>query len=527
MTELLAEWLLDALLGVLGLGRDTNAWVFGLMLSIQVLGIVSAAQAVMETRTSQGAIAWAIVLLTFPVLAVPAYWIFGRNHVNGYRKRRIREQLELQLGSKVLGGMLSASRVRDASLTRRMRILEEITGSPFTSNNQVELLIDGAQTFASMFSGIAAAHDHVLVSFYIMRHDEIGEPFKRALIERARAGVAVRVMYDGIGTPRAAGSMFEELRAAGVKVVAFDGSRHPGNRLSLNFRNHRKIVAVDGARAWVGGLNIGREYAGMDHEVGHWRDTHVCITGPAALAVQAVVIEDWLWATGESLEALLWKPRMKPPADPGRVDAPEVAASPAAPAVPATSADPGTSEALRSVLVAPTSPASNIETCTLLFMQLIGQARTRLWIASPYFVPDEQFVTQLQLAALRGVEVRILLPSRPDRKLVQLASYAYLKSLGDTGVQFFRYTRGFLHQKVVLVDDDLASIGTVNFDNRSFRLNFEISILIQSRGFATQVAAMLESDFAQCKRISTDLLAQRGLAFSFLVRAARLLAPVL
>jgi cardiolipin synthase len=475
----------------------------------------------METRTSQGAIAWAIVLLTFPVLAVPAYWIFGRNHVNGYRKRRIREQLELQLGSKVLGGMLSASRVRDESLTRRMRMLEEITGSPFTSNNQVELLINGAQTFASMFSGIACARDHVLVSFYIMRHDEIGEPFKRALIERVRAGVAVRVMYDGIGTPRAAGSMFEELRAAGVKVVAFDGSRHPGNRLSLNFRNHRKIVAVDGARAWVGGLNIGREYAGMDHELGHWRDTHVCITGPAALAVQAVVIEDWLWATGESLEALLWKPRVKPPADPGPVEALDAAAATGAPT------DPGASEALRSVLVAPTSPASNIETCTLLFMQLISQARTRLWIASPYFVPDEQFVTQLQLAALRGVDVRILLPSRPDQKLVQLASYAYLKPLGDTGVHFFRYMRGFLHQKVVLVDDDLASVGTVNFDNRSFRLNFEISVLVQSRSFAAQVAAMLEDDFTHCKRIGTDLLERRGLAFSFLVRAARLLAPVL
>jgi cardiolipin synthase len=291
--------------------------------------------------------------------------------------------------------------------------------------------------------------------------------------------------------------------------------------LSLNFRNHRKIVAVDGARAWVGGLNIGREYAGMDHELGHWRDTHVCITGPAALAVQAVVIEDWLWATGESLEALLWKPRVKPPADPGPVEALDAAAATGAPT------DPGASEALRSVLVAPTSPASNIETCTLLFMQLISQARTRLWIASPYFVPDEQFVTQLQLAALRGVDVRILLPSRPDQKLVQLASYAYLKPLGDTGVHFFRYMRGFLHQKVVLVDDDLASVGTVNFDNRSFRLNFEISVLVQSRSFAAQVAAMLEDDFTHCKRIGTDLLERRGLAFSFLVRAARLLAPVL
>jgi len=513
MNEFVSEWLLKLLGALLGLDPETNAWVFGLMLGVQILGIVSAAQAVMETRTSQGAIAWVLVLLSIPALAVPAYWVFGRNHVNGYRKKRIREQLESQLGSKVLGGLLSASRVRDAGLTRRMGILEEITGSPFTSGNRVDLLIDGAQTFASIFAGIAAARDHILVSFYIMRHDEIGEPFKKALIERARAGVQVRVMYDGIGTPRAAGSMFQALRAAGVKVVAFDGSRHPGNRFSLNFRNHRKIVAVDGRRAWVGGLNIGREYAGMDPEVGHWRDTHVCMTGPAALAVEAVVIEDWLWATGESLEALLWQPKPLPA---GSLDH----ASPAL-------ENPEASEEAPSVLVAPTSPASNIETCTLLFMQLIGQARKRLWIASPYFVPDEQFVTQLQLAALRGVDVRIMVPARPDHRLVQLASYAYLKSLGETGVRFFRYTRGFLHQKVVLVDDDFASVGTVNFDNRSFRLNFEISILVQGNGFASQVASMLDRDFTHCKRLDADLLDQRGLAFSFLVRAARLLAPVL
>ena len=534
MIEWLGEGLLGGLRGLLGLDQDANAWIFALTLGMQVLGMISAAQAVMETRTAQGAIAWALVLLTFPLLAVPAYWIFGRNHVNGYRKRRIREQLELQLGSKVLAGLLSASRVRDANLTRRMRILEEITGSPFTSGNRVDLLIDGAQTFASMFAGIAAASDHVLVSFYIMRHDEIGEPFKKALVERARAGVRVRVMYDGIGTPRAASGMFEELRAAGVKVVSFDGSRHPGNRLSLNFRNHRKIVAVDGMRAWVGGLNIGREYAGMDPEVGHWRDTHVCVEGPAALAVEAVVIEDWLWATGESLELLLWKPRRMPAPD----TAPDPAADAAAEdlgsspsghphAASAGGAGQQTQEASRSVLVAATSPASNIETCTLLFMQLIGQARSRLWIASPYFVPDEQFVSQLQLAALRGVDVRIMLPSRPDSRLVQLASYAYLKSLGETGVRFFRYTRGFLHQKVVLVDDDCASVGTVNFDNRSFRLNFEISILIQSHSFGSQLAAMLENDFTHCKRLDADFLSHRSLPFRFLVRAARLLAPVL
>lgn len=480
---------------LLGLGPDTNAWWLGFLLTAQVFGFVSATQAVLETRTSQGAIAWVIVLISIPLIAVPAYWIFGRSHVNGYRKRRIREQLEQRLGSKVLRSLLSDSRLRDVQLTANLKTLEEITGSPFTSANKLDLLIDGEETFKSMFAGIALAKDHVLASFYLMRHDEIGEPFKQALIERALRGVKVCIMYDGIGTPGDAGRMFDELRQAGAKVVAFDGSRHPGNRFSLNFRNHRKIVVVDGQCAWVGGLNIGREYVGMDPELGHWRDTHVCVKGPAALAVQTVVIEDWLWASGKSLERLI--------------------------------CEPISWESNQSVLVAPTSPASNIETCTLLFMELIRQSQHRLWIASPYFVPDEQFVSQLQLAAIRGVDVRIMLPSRPDHRLVQLASYAYLKPLGDVGVKFFRYTRGFLHQKVVLIDDSLSSIGSVNFDNRSFRLNFEISILINDKAFAQEISRMLEEDFQHCKPISHNLLTQRGAMFNLAVRTAKLLAPVL
>jgi cardiolipin synthase len=480
---------------LLGFSQDGSTCWLGLLLIAQVLGLISATQAVLETRTSQGAIAWAMVLISIPVIAVPAYWIFGRSHVNGYRKRRIREQLEQRLGTKLFGSLLTASRVKDERLTSGLKTLEEITGSPFTGGNQLDLLIDGEETFKSMFAGIACAKDHVLASFYLMRHDEIGEPFKRALIERAEQGVKVRIMYDGIGSLGEAGRMLDDLRQAGAKVVAFDGSRHPGNRFSLNFRNHRKIVVVDGESAWVGGLNIGREYAGMDPELGHWRDTHVCIRGPAALAVQAVVVEDWLWATGESLESLLCQPQ--------------------------------SSQVDQSVLVAPTSPASNIETCTLLFMELIRQAQHRLWIASPYFVPDEQFVSQLQLAAIRGVDVRIMLPSRPDHRLVQLASYAYLKPLGDVGVRFFRYTPGFLHQKVVLIDDAMSSIGSVNFDNRSFRLNFEISILVNDRLFAQEVHRMLEADFERCKPLGHELLSQRGPMFNLAVRGAKLLAPVL
>jgi len=294
---------------------------------------------------------------------------------------------------------------------------------------------------------------------------------------------------------RKPGGVIWRMRAGGIDVRSFHTVGGHANRFQINFRNHRKIVIVDGRDAWVGGLNVGDEYLGRDPKVGFWRDTHLHVQGPVVQAVQVAFIEDWHWAA-DDLPLLNWDPQ------------------------------PAASGARRQVLALPSGPADELETCTLFFIAAINAATSRFWIASPYFVPDEQFITAVQLAALRGVDVRILVPKTSDNLLVGLSIWSYLDELEEVGVEFYQYTRGFMHQKVTLIDDRACTIGTANFDNRSFRLNFEITMGVADAEIASEVLAMLEADFANAERITSADLRARSFIFRFAVRAARLASPV-
>ena len=253
-------------------------------------------------------------------------------------------------------------------------------------------------------------------------------------------------------------------------------------------------MVVDGEEAWVGGHNVGVEYLGEDPRFGRWRDTHVHVIGPAALGCALLFREDWEWATGEVL-----------PATP-----------------PETVATPGD----QSVLVMGSGPADKLEECAIAFTDIIGRARERLWIVSPYFVPDTDIRTALYAAKLRGVDVRIMLPNEPDHKMVWLASIAHADAMIEHGVAIYRYTDGFLHQKVVLMDDQIATIGSVNFDNRSFAINFEITLWFTDKQTIDNVEAMLVEDFKICREVTWPRSAS-DLPMRFLTQAARLLSPLL
>lgn len=457
-------------------------------------GALSSVQAVMETRTSQGAIAWVVSLNTFPYLAVPAYWVFGRSEFQGYITARRQELMETHPAAvsyveTLLSEKLVAFPGRDEAL-----LVEKLAKLPYTQGNEVELLVDGEATFDSILAGIDRARDYVLVQFYILRDDQIGRALQARLIAQARAGCRCYVLYDEIGSSDLPKRYVEELRAAGVAVAAFHSTRGDANRFQINFRNHRKIVIVDGREAWVGGLNVGDEYLGRNPAFGDWRDTHLRVLGPAVPGIQVAFAEDWHWATDQVPE-WHWKPERAP------------------------------SGASVPVLSLPTGPVDKLETCTLFFVDLINRTKKRLWIASPYFVPDEQFITALKLAALRGVEVRVLMPDQTDNFLVQYTGWSYLEELDGAGIEVWRHQKGFMHQKVI-VADDVCTIGTANFDNRSFRLNFEITLEIADAAFTGQVAAMLENDFAHAVRARPADLQARGSFFRFLTRACRLLAPI-
>jgi cardiolipin synthase len=462
---------------------------------LELTALLSAVHAIMTSRTSQGAIAWAISLVTPPLtfVALPAYWIFGRSRFEGYVKARRhgktpRNTVLQDVGrfARELGLVRTDAKGADA-------VLERLAWMPFTMKNRVRLLINGKATFDAILAAIDLAEEYILVQFFIVKDDELGQALKNRLLARRREGVRVHFLYDEMGSRKLSSAYVRELRDAGVEIRPFHSNRH--NRFQLNFRNHRKIVVVDGKMGFVGGLNVGDEYMGRSKKFGPWRDTHAQLEGPSVHAVQLSFLEDWYWATQEVPE-LNWTP---------------------------TAAKEGDQD----VLVLPTGPADSLESCGLFFIQMISMATDRLWIASPYFVPDIHVIAALQLAALRGVDVRIMLPEKPDHLLVYLASFSFLRELETVGVKIYRYQPGFLHQKTLLVDDRWAAVGTANLDNRSFRLNFEITVLVEDRVFAAEAANMFVNDFAECRIAEANDLEKRSLWFKIGVRIARLMSPIL
>lgn len=460
------------------------------------LGALSSVKAVMTTRTAQGATAWVIALNTFPYVAVPAYWVFGNRKFDGevsLRRGNERETVPFVTRLKEAGETKALLAPGRAGV--ELHLLERLSRLPATSGNQVELLRDGVEMFPSLFAGIDAAKDYILLEFYIVRADELGMELHKHLLAAAARGVKIYFVYDELGSHGLPNSYIDSLRHAGASMTKFDTTKGWTNRFQLNFRNHRKIVITDGRVAWVGGANIGDEYNNKGKKLNPWYDTMVRIEGPAVMTVQVPFWEDWLWASGQKLN-LNWEPER------------------------------ATADAGKTVLCIPSGPSDEFETCTLYFLHLINSATKRLWLASPYFVPDEQIINALELAALRGVEVRILVPENGDSYLVNLSGWAYVSRLGKVGVRFYRRQNGFMHQKVALVDSDKSVIGSANLDNRSFRLNFEINMEIRDPGFAHEVEEMLMMDFAASRLVPIQGTTKWNFFHRFEVRAAHLLSPV-
>ncbi len=462
---------------------------------LHIFGALASVHAIMETRTAQGAIAWAISLNTFPCVALPVYLIFGRTKFNGYVKKRRDRIDETSPGVRRLIEQIQQKQLTAKDLGSAGRIVERLAKLPATVGNEAILLRDGHQIFASIFDGIEKAREYILVQFYTVRDDTQGRALQQRLAAAAGRGVKVRFLYDEIGSFRLPRGYLDTLHQAGVQVRAFHSTRGRANRFQINFRNHRKIVVVDGRSAWVGGANIGDEYMGRHRRLTPWADAMVRVTGPAVQQIQVPFLEDWYWASGELLD-LDW------------------------------TLSPAPSGASQIVLSLPTGPADRYETCALYFLSAICSAKSRFWIASPYFVPDEQIVSALKLAALRGVDVRVVVPDDCDQYLVNLSGWSFVEPLESAGVKVYRYTEGFLHQKVMLVDDCRSTVGSANFDNRSFRLNFEMTVEIQDVKFAREMEAMFRDDFAKSRLASAREIQSRSFLFRLAVQVARLLAPV-
>lgn len=462
---------------------------------VEILGIIAAVHAIMNVRTSQGAIAWAISLVTFPWLALILYAIFGRNKFKGYVLLRSSKDEAIHHVSEDIIRKATENRLIREGISESETALTRLADLPITRYNKSQLLVDGDETFRAIFEGVGSAKDYILVQFFIVKDDGLGRELQSRLIQKARENIRIYFLYDEIGCHKLPRRYIQEMENEGIVTSTFHTTKGKTNRFQLNFRNHRKIVVIDGKTAYVGGHNVGDEYVSKNPKFGAWRDTHVKVEGPIVKAIQFCFIEDWYWAK-TSIPDLNWEFQK---------------------------AENGSEE----TLMIASGPADALDTCGLMFVQAINAARERIWIASPYFVPDQQILSALKLAALRGVDVRILLPQKPDHRTVYLASFSYYQDTLPLGIKLYRYTAGFMHQKVFLVDSTCAAVGTANLDNRSFRLHFELTLLNYDSTFIEKVEDMLLKDFSLSRAVKLAEYTERSFFFKLAVRLTRLLEPVL
>lgn len=460
-------------------------------LVVQVAGIGFALRAVMISRTPQAAIAWAFGLVVLPYLAIPLFLIFGESRFSGYAQAGVNG---IRLLDHAQARIQNALRAHSAPLAKKYEDAEQLAltlrGLPATRGNACELLIDGAETFPAIFEAIDGARDHVVVQFYIVHDDNLGRALKDRLLAARRRGAKCWLLFDKVGAKGLPESYVQELRAGGVEVASFVTNRQFGRRFQMNFRNHRKLVIVDGHTAFLGGLNAGDEYRG-EGPLGAWRDTHMRVCGPAVQALQLSFLEDWYYV---------------------HKTVPDL------PCTPVVAGD-------QIVLPFASGPAEHWNITPAVFCEIIHDVRKRLWIASPYFVPDPALRTALAHAALRGVDVRIILPQGIDHLLPWLSSFTFYPAMREAGVKIWRYQPGFMHQKVLLADDDLAIVGSVNLDFRSFMLNFELSAIVQDTAFAARVEKMFEADFARSQPEDLANFQNGSFLFRLKCRLAALMSP--
>lgn len=453
-----------------------------------------------ERRQPTATMAWILALVFLPFVGLALYFVIGRPVARRVAGRyaevvaRIDAVLERRGVRKKIKGQSKEVEPRTASL---LALTERLASTPASHGNRADALIDGAETYTAIAKAIQSARHHVHVEFYIIQPDEAGKRLRELLTERAAQGVEVRILCDGVGSGNLPGDFWAPLEAAGGHAAWFRPAGKIITRLPfrdrIDFRNHRKLVIVDGEVGFTGGINVGREYLGLDPEMGNWRDTHVQIRGPAVLGLQKVFAEDWLHATEEMLDTDAYFPEL------------EAAGK----------------DEIQIVDSGPDRDWSPIEKAVV---HAIALSKERVWITSPYFVPPAPVESALTSAALRGVDVRLLLPLKPDQRIVATAAASYFQSMLDSGVRIFRYERGFVHAKTLLVDSWVGSIGSANMDMRSFHLNYELNAFVFGERFTTEMAEQFERDLEHTQ----ELFEVPGGLFRRLVRgAARLLSPLL
>lgn len=461
-----------------------------------------------ERRQPTATMAWLLVVLFLPLVGVLLYFFFGAARAKKVRQEsrrvidRIEELIEL---SEVHDQQLRFAQGKETESRTRslLRLAKPLTNTPPSYGNKVNILVNGAATYHAMAEAIEAAKSTIHVEFYTIQPDRTGEALREQLMRKAREGVTVRVLCDHMGSISLPDDFWDELIEVGGACCSFNPVHRVMARFQVgdrvDFRNHRKIVIVDSRVGFTGGLNVGEEYLGLDPDVGHWRDTHLRIEGPAALALQEIFARDWLYAIEED-EKNSWDWFPEPP-----------------------EASPGASL----VQLVDSSPASSFSPMSQIYVHALAMAEERIWMTTPYFVPDEPLEKVLLSAALRGVEVRLLVPERADHMVTTYAGRSYYDTLLEAGARIYEYQKGFVHAKTLVIDCWLATVGSANMDMRSFLLNFELNAFVFDPEICSQLADHFLTDLKSAREITDTKMVIKGTVDRLKVQAARLAAPML
>ncbi|WP_227938270.1 cardiolipin synthase [Alkalihalobacillus deserti] len=457
----------------------------------------------LERRNVSSIWTWAIVLTFLPIVGFILYIIFGRNLSRSKLFRWDKESYLLLEGlvtdqkSSLKNG---SYQIDDPAISKYkdfiMMNLNQ-NSSLLTQNNNVTIYTIGQEKFDALLADIKQAKRHIHILYYIIRDDELGNKLADELVKKAKSGVQVRLLYDDLGSRTLSKAFIHKIKSAGGEVEAFFPSKIHFINLTLNFRNHRKLVVIDGETGYIGGFNVGDEYLGLNQRFGYWRDTHLKIVGEAVNHIQTRFIQDWNQAARKEL---LIKDFLFPFTK---------------------------SYGQFGIQIVSSGPDSQLEQIKKAYIKMILTAKDYVYIQTPYFIPDESLLDAFKVACFSGLDVRIMIPNKPDHPFIYWATYSNIGELLRMGAKVYIYDNGFLHCKTIVADDKIASVGTANIDVRSFRLNFEVNAFLYSTDKVKELTHLFHEDMKESRELTLEEYEQRSSKIRFKESISRLLSPIL
>jgi cardiolipin synthase len=469
------------------------SWIYTSLMVVYAVTTVSIICIVLsENRNPVKSLAWVTVLMLLPLVGIILYLFFGRNIKN---KHMISRRLRRRLRRRERARKVDYNKLNLTTESRQqINLATAMTGTPFYPGNKVDVFTNGADKFESLKADLRAAHRYINIQYYIFEDDKIGNEIRDILIERAEAGVKVRLIYDHVGSFNVRNRFFKVMRKAGIEAYPFFKVSFPQLGTRINWRNHRKLCIIDGQVGYLGGMNVADRYIDGG-KFGSWRDTHLRVQGPIVSSLQYSFAVDWCFMGRQMIE-------LDAPCD--ELEGADIGA--------------------QLLTSGPSSQWSNI---ALTFHKAIMNAKHRIYIQTPYFLPTEGLLRALQAAALAHVDVRVMVPHHSDSVMMNLASASYFAECMRAGIKIFFYEHGMMHSKTMLIDDEFCTIGSTNFDFRSFEHNFEANLFFYSREFNKRISEIFKADFMHSRRIQPTEWRARPFWHKAGESVIRLLSPIL